>query len=263
MMSDLKTVQLTNPVGAAYEYSNLNYDIAGWIVEQASGQAYADYVAEHIFEPLDMRHSYAFRAPALADGLADGHRYMFAHAFVARAEGRFGLASGGLIASVEDMSHYAMAHLNDGDYGDTSILSPQGMAELHAPAVPMGADQHYGMGWVVGTLDGIPLLWHSGALSNFRTSTLLLPETSDAVILLANATGFEQIFQIDQLSKQVAGMLIGKSPEPVSVPIHMRFLYWTLLLTPFFQVIGIAYDWQHRSNTVSYTHLTLPTTPYV
>ena len=28
----------------------------------------------------------------------------------------------------------------------------------------------------------------------------------------------------------------------------MRFLYWTLLLTPFFQVIGIAYGWQHRSN---------------
>jgi CubicO group peptidase (beta-lactamase class C family) len=146
------------------------------------------------------------------------------------------------------MSHYAMAHLNDGRYDDTSILSPQGIAELHAPAAPMGADQHYGLGWVVGALDGIPLVGHSGALSNFRTSILLMPETGEAVILLANASGFEQIFQIDELSQQIASMLVGKSPAPVSVPLHVRFLYWTLLLTPLVQFIGIAYGWRHLRN---------------
>jgi len=248
LANDLETVQLTGPVGTNYQYSNLNYIIAGWIVEQVSGQSYADYVTEHIFEPLDMRHSYASRAPALIDGLAEGHRYMFAYPFVAKAEGRFGLASGGLIASVEDMSHYAIAHLDSGRYGNTSILSPQGIAELHAPAAPVGEDEHYGMGWVVGTLDETRLLGHSGALSNFRTSILLLPEIGSGVILLANANGFEQIIQIDDLSKQVAGMLVGKSPAPVSVPLHIRFLYWTLMLTPFVQIIGIAYGWSRWRN---------------
>ena len=244
MIGNLKTVQLIQPVGTTYEYSNLNYIIAGWIVEQVGGESYADYVSEHIFEPLDMRHSYASRAPALSDGLAVGHRYMFAHAFVASAEGRFGLASGGLIASVEDMSHYAIAHLKGGRYGDSSILSPQGIAELHAPAVPVGEDGHYGMGWVVGTLDGMRLLTHSGALTNFRTSILLLPETGWGVILLSNANGFEQLLQIDVLSRRVAGMLVGDPPEPVTLPLHFRFLYWTLLLTPFAQVIGTALGWR-------------------
>jgi len=248
MASGLKTVQVTGLVGTTYEYSNLNYIIAGWIVEQVSGQPYADYVTEYIFKPLDMRHSYAARTPALADGLAEGHRYVFAYPFVTKADGRFGLASGGLIASVEDMSHYAIAHLNSGRYGDTSILSPQGIAELHAPAIPVGVNEHYGMGWVVGTLNGAHFLGHSGALSNFRTSILLLPETGSGVILLANANGFEQIFQIDELSKHVAGMLVGKPPTPVSVPLHVRFLYWTLLLIPFIQIIGIAYGWRRWRN---------------
>jgi putative ATP-binding cassette transporter len=66
-------IQLTRPVGETYQYSSLNYNIAGLVVEKVSGQSYADYVTQHIYEPLAMRHSYASRAPALADGLAKGH----------------------------------------------------------------------------------------------------------------------------------------------------------------------------------------------
>jgi len=135
----LNTIQLTQPVGITFQYSNLNYNIAGLIVEKVSGQSYADYVAQHIFEPLEMSHSYASRAPALADGLAAGHHYMFGRAFgwelaVPPAH----IPSGYLIASVEDLSHYAIAQRNDGLYGNTVVLSPQGIAELHAPAIPAG-----------------------------------------------------------------------------------------------------------------------------
>ncbi|HSR30120.1 MAG TPA: serine hydrolase domain-containing protein, partial [Anaerolineae bacterium] len=64
----LGNVSLTEPVGTTYQYSNLNYTIAGLIVEKVSGQSYADYVPQHIFRPLDMRHSYASQALAQADG---------------------------------------------------------------------------------------------------------------------------------------------------------------------------------------------------
>ncbi len=88
---------------------------------------------------------------------------MFGRAFI--AEGTVPpvyLPTGGLIASVEDMTHYAIAQLNGGRYGEPSILSPQGITELHAPAIPTGGDQHYAMGWNVSTVDGIPTIWHNG-----------------------------------------------------------------------------------------------------
>ena len=48
----LSTLKLTRPVGAAFEYSNLNYNLLGLIIEAASGESYADYIQDHIFTPL-------------------------------------------------------------------------------------------------------------------------------------------------------------------------------------------------------------------
>jgi hypothetical protein len=62
------------------------------------------------------------------------------------------LPSGQLISSAEDMGRYLIAHLNEGRYGESQILSPAGIAELHRPAVDassMGIKKQYGMGWYI------------------------------------------------------------------------------------------------------------------
>jgi len=176
----LHTLQLTWPVGSTYQYCNINFIIAGLVVEKVSGQSYADYVTQRILEPLDMRHSYTSRASALADGMAEGHHFMFGRAFKdERAMPPSSLSAGALIASAEDLLHYAMAQLHEGRYGDTAILSPQGIAELHAPAIPTNqGNNHYAMGWAVSTVDGIPLLFHSGDTGHFRSMVLLMPSVT-------------------------------------------------------------------------------------
>ena len=246
----LGDLSLTQPVGTTYQYSNLNYNIAGLIVEMVSGQSYADYVREHIFEPLDMRHTYASRAAALADGLSAGHHYMFGHAF--ESEGILPpahLPSGYLIASVEDMTHYAIAQLNGGRYGSTSILSPQGMAELHAPPIPRGGeDRYYAMGWSVSSLDGIPIVSHTGDVGHFHSAVVLMPDRGSGFILLANASGFVQLWQVDDMARGVLSFLNGKPPAPVSLPAGPRFLYWAVLLTPLLQIVGIVVSWRHWRN---------------
>jgi CubicO group peptidase (beta-lactamase class C family) len=239
-------IQLTQPVGGTWQYSNLNYYIAGLIVEQVSGQSYADYVTQSIFEPLDMRHSYASRAPALADGLAEGHRYMFGHAFrLEKARPPAALPAGFLIASVEDLSHYAIAQLNDGRYGDSAILSPQGIAELHAPAIPIGGNDHYAMGWFVSTWDGLPIVYNPGDDGRYLSIVTLMPDRGSGVVLLANASGFEQWTQVTQIAKGVVSLLNNKPPAPISLPFPPIFLYWTILLTPVLMILGIAYSWRY------------------
>jgi len=42
----------TNPVGEKWAYCNLNYNILGLIVEAVSGESYADYIQNHIFNPV-------------------------------------------------------------------------------------------------------------------------------------------------------------------------------------------------------------------
>ncbi|MEZ2737417.1 serine hydrolase domain-containing protein, partial [Aneurinibacillus aneurinilyticus] len=73
----MKNVPLAQPVGSMYQYSNLNYDILGGIIQKASQQPYGDYVKEHIFKPLNMRHSTAYVEEAEEYGLATGHQTIF------------------------------------------------------------------------------------------------------------------------------------------------------------------------------------------
>src|SRR5215470_7359597 len=50
------------PPGELTAYSNYGYALAGYIVEQVAGIPFAQYVEQHIFQPLDMRSS-TFRQP--------------------------------------------------------------------------------------------------------------------------------------------------------------------------------------------------------
>ncbi|KAA3659103.1 MAG: class A beta-lactamase-related serine hydrolase [Chloroflexi bacterium] len=243
----LDTIQLTQSVGSAFQYSNINFMIAGLIVEKVTGRSYGDYVHENIFEPLDMQHAYASRSPAVADGLAEGHIFMFGQVF--RDEGPqppVYLPAGALIASVEDMTHYMIAQLNDGRYGENRILSPQGTDELHDPAIPMMGDKHYGMGWIVDSVDGVSAVYHNGDAGRNHAVVILMPDSDSGIVLLANASGFEQVQQVDAIGSGIFSMLNGKTAPPVSLPFIIRLQYWATLLVPLLQVLGMVLVWRKR-----------------
>lgn len=69
----LADVALVHAPGAVHEYSNVNYTILGLIVQTVAGQAYESYVQTHIFEPLQMRHSFTAQDAAIQDGMATGY----------------------------------------------------------------------------------------------------------------------------------------------------------------------------------------------
>src|SRR5215208_2368427 len=125
----LSTLELIRPVGSAWEYCNMNYNLLGLIIEAASGESYEAYVQNHIFAPLQMTHSYTSQAEARENGMTVGHRYWFAIPFAEPnlLMPRGSLAGGELISSSEDMARYLIAHLNEGRYDSTQILSAAGM----------------------------------------------------------------------------------------------------------------------------------------
>jgi CubicO group peptidase (beta-lactamase class C family) len=246
----LHTVQLTWPVGSTYQYSNINFGIAGLIVEKVSGQSYVDYVTENILEPLDMRHTTLSHESALIDGLSQGHYAMIGHPFtMERAISPAGIPSGGLIASAEDMSNYMIAQLNEGTFGDMVVLSPQGIEELHAPTVATGPDANYAIGWNSGTVDGMPTVWHGGNLGNFAAFVIMTPDLESGIVLLANISGYETYDQIAQVALGVNSLLNGRPAAPiVKPPFYFRFLYWAILLTPLLQILGIVIVWRKRQS---------------
>lgn len=242
----LDTIEPTQPVGAAFQYSNINYGIAGLIVEKVSGQPYADYVTQHIFEQLGMDHSFASGTAALDDSAAEGHYYLFGQVIASEmAAPPVYVPSGFLVASAEDLAKYTIAQLNGGVYAGATVLSPQGIDVLHTPAIAYG-DDYYAMGWNLSVLDGRSIVWHDGDDGRNHTIIFLMPDSGSGVILLANASGFVQLPQVNEIAKGVARLLDGQAPAPIAAPFQLRFLYWAILLAPLLQFLGIAYAWRKR-----------------
>ena len=112
------------------------------------------------------------------------------------------------------MAHYLIAQLNEGRYGEAAILSPEGIAKMHAPAVQRRGDMFYGMGWYVGPpLNGVPVIWHGGDGTNFHSNMMLVPEDQWGVVLLENAQhNMDTGDRMHRTAYDVISLLMGSQP---------------------------------------------------
>jgi CubicO group peptidase (beta-lactamase class C family) len=203
----LAGLQLSHPVGKAYEYSNVNYSTLGLIVQAVAGTPYEDYVRSKIFSPLQMAQSAAALTDPTAKNLATGYRYWFfwPAAFDAPYPRRL-TPAGFLISTAEDMTHYLTAQLNGGAFGSQQVLSSQGMAALHTA----GPTSSYAMGWEVSGPPGSRKIEHAGDTSNFHSNMLLLPDQQIGIVILMNVNGYSHISAINIPVEGVATILLGQ-----------------------------------------------------
>ena len=241
----LEDVHLSNGVGAVFEYTDANYDVLGLVVQTISGQSYESYITEHIFAPLDMRHSYTDQSDARRNGLATGHRSWFGYPRPFEAPySRAAMPSSYLISSAEDITHFLRMQLNGGRYEDRSVLSPEGIAAMHAPAIRQGTrDIFYGMGWETRSVGGVPVVRHDGTNANFYADMALNVEDRWGVVILTN---FDSLNlnggRLQGLSSGVISMLRGEAPPEVPMPHHPLLASATLLVAvvTILMLLGIA-----------------------
>jgi len=241
----LSTVELTGPVGAAHQYSTVNYSVLGLIVQTVSGQSYESYIQQNIFDLLEMNHSFTSQVEAQPQGFAMGYHYAFGMPMAVDLPHNRGLLPAGyLISSAEDMAHYLIAQLNDGKYKDAALLSPNGMLEMHHPAVPTGAtDTFYGMSWFVGPINGIPAIHHQGETFNFHANMILLPDSQMGIVVLINGeNSMDLLFgtaRIADISKGVASLLAGGQPPSPPANTSVWVVYGVLIGLIIVQVVGV------------------------
>jgi len=242
----LSGLKLKRPVGTAFEYSNVNYNLLGLIIETTSGESYSNYIHNHIFKPLEMNHSHTSKTDAKRDGLAVGHQSWFGFPIpvpdLPIAESS--LPSGQLISSAEDMARYLQMFLNKGKSGTDLILSPQGIDALQSPAVETKMMDNsigwYGMGWYIEQQEQEKIISHSGLVPDFYAYMALLPEQNKGVILLVNLDHFTMQISMSEVGAGLVRLLGGNS----TVPIRLAAIPWIqrgLLLIPVFQIIDVAF----------------------
>jgi CubicO group peptidase (beta-lactamase class C family) len=96
--------------------------------------------------------------------------------------------TGGGWSTVRDMLKYVQIELSRGLLpGGTRYVSEEALLARRAPQVAISEDETYGMGLVVDTKWGIPVVHHGGDLSGYHSDMIWLPEHNVGAVILTNA----------------------------------------------------------------------------
>jgi CubicO group peptidase (beta-lactamase class C family) len=179
------------PPGEVPAYSNYGVGLAGYTVQRVSGEPFEQYVAEHIFRPLGMKHS-SFKQPLAEDLLpfpSDGYRNNTEKPAVG-FEIFNPAPAGGVSSTASDMARFAQALLNGGEWDGHRILKPETLNTMWTkqfatsealPAMCMGFYQTW--------RNGLHFIGHDGDLIAFHSMFLLEPEEKLAIFISYNSAG--------------------------------------------------------------------------
>ena len=195
--------------GEAFYYNNDMYTCLGFIIEQLTGQPFADYVSEHILKPLNMHRAVFTREAYEQD---PEHNIMTGY-LPDTQNGKPGLkesampmgehlhAPGGISVSMNELLHYAQCLLNKGEYQGQRLLSEASVNKLFTGeiATPYGFTEQprYALGWTVEAPTAerpYTLIHHGGGMGTSNSYLLLVPELNFAFAATENAgTGITPI----------------------------------------------------------------------
>ncbi|MFS0838251.1 serine hydrolase domain-containing protein [Paenibacillus sp. 1P03SA] len=211
----LSKISLVRAPGTGFEYSNLNYNVLGGLVESVSGTSYTAYVQNHLFEPLQMKSSFGSPAEAGGTDLAAGYQSVFGFKTPTRQLAHAGtVPSGYLISSAEDMTRFLSAQMNGGRYNEKRVWSEKSGAMMHKPEASMGGGASYAMGWTV--KNGV--LFHDGATEN--TYSFMVIHGDTGIILLLNTMDY--LVPYDQIVMGIYGILQGEDASADALPNYNR-----------------------------------------
>jgi CubicO group peptidase (beta-lactamase class C family) len=212
------------PTETEWKYSNLGLTLAGEIVAAVSGQAYPEYVADHILEPLGMLRTWVTTPPADHPELATGYtRRLPAGARTAApfTDGRGITPAANMTTCVSDLARFAMLQFRDGPAGGAQILRGSTLREMQRVHwLEPDWEAGWGLGFRIARTKGKTYVGHGGSLRGYRTIVHLCPADRIGVIVLTNADDGNPSLVADKAFEWVAPAIrkVVAPPAPNAPP---------------------------------------------
>jgi len=180
------------PPGELIAYSNHGTALAGCLVEQVSGMPFAEYVEQHIFEPLRMGRSTFVWPPELMADMAVGYQQEDGTLQPMDIYYRHFGPAGELKTTATDMAHFMLAHLQEGSLEGVRILEAETTREMHRqqfthhPLLP-----GFTYGFFEDEFNGRRALVHGGDTNPiFSSLVVLLPEENVGLFVAHNTAEY-------------------------------------------------------------------------
>ncbi|HVT40675.1 MAG TPA: serine hydrolase domain-containing protein [Gemmatimonadaceae bacterium] len=170
-----------------WKYSNLAYAVAGMVIEQVTGQKWADYVDRNIFQPLGMTSSSVDKnvgglAVPYGRRMPDGTREVLP--FV---DARGMTAATGVTSNLNDMAKFVSANFRRGARGGAEVVSSGSWREMHrVRSVEENWTSGSGLGYDISRISNRTWTGHGGGYPGNTTQTLIQLDDKVGVIVLTN-----------------------------------------------------------------------------
>ena len=188
--------------GTSYQYCNLNFNMAGAVLERLTNIRFDKYIHQQIIAPLKLNAGYNIDA---LDSSAFATIYDFNRsenkfipqpaAYLSRKQAfknyRIGESTpifsptGGMKISAPDLAKYMIMHMNYGRAEKTRILSKKSAQEMQKPvAIAKG----YGLALheKLDILENIRLIGHTGSAYGLYSSMFFHPEEKYGFVVITN-----------------------------------------------------------------------------
>jgi CubicO group peptidase (beta-lactamase class C family) len=198
-LDSLATMQPTSRFGEAYQYSNPMAAAAGYVgafvvdPRQELGAAYDQAMQSKVFGPLGMSNTTFDFAKALGGNAAAPHDLdVDGKTSPARMDINYSIVpvrpAGGMWTSARELAKYLQMELALGKLPDgTPLVSTESLLERRKGQIKTGEDSTYGMGLLVNTQYGIPVVSHGGSMFGYKSDMVFLPDHGVGAVILTNA----------------------------------------------------------------------------
>ena len=205
------------PPGSGFEYSNANFDLLGAIVEDVTGQPFAEAMRDLVFAPLGLEHTSA--AGSLAGQDPGYHTWFGAVSLRTWAPDTPGAVPSSMMTSTaDDLTRLVQAHLRP----DTATPGPDVLQASRAPLVRVNEYSQYASGWFVRPLweehalnadwsdPSLPqCVLHDGRAYRSMSFLLACPEIGFGIVALTDAGAGADPDRWTQFQQDLVHLVLG------------------------------------------------------
>jgi CubicO group peptidase (beta-lactamase class C family) len=219
IVSRLPFLEPSETIRSKFQYNNIMFMTAGYLVDKLAGATWEEAVQKRIFEPIGMTGANfsvkdSEKSPDFAKPYDERDDKVTEIPF--RVITNVGPA-GSINSNISDMARWLIVNSQKGKIAGRQIISSKILADIQSPHMPTGAPQErpeiapagYGLGWGIDEYRGHRRAAHGGGIDGFTAMTTIFPQDGIGLVVLTNMGGTALP---EMLSRHAADRLLALAP---------------------------------------------------
>jgi len=192
-----KTVTSLNKTELVYEpekktkYSNAAIATVGLVLQTIKEEAFPHYLQKALLQPLGMKHSSFEPSPEITKHLSASLMWSYQGRDFPAPTFELGEGpAGSMYSTVADLGKFLSLLFAAGEGPHGRIIKKESLDEMWKPQFAQPDDKiKFGLGFVIGEVEGKRMIGHGGAIYGFSTELEALPDEKLGVVVIAARDG--------------------------------------------------------------------------